>query len=255
MLWGLLFLVVGCAAPAQVPGPEPGQGDGVILVANWTSARTLVDNFIQPDFVLYGDGRAVVREEHDSGVLKIVEYHLTPQRVRALFGEAAAAGLFDDVDYSRDLQVLDASIQVVMLRTTEGKHVVKTLVPGPDDHGPRGKVGAFLRSLHLSRWPADDFSTPPAPYRPGRVAVTYMPAEQTAHPNGVPRTWPLAEPVLSECVVLTGDAATRAQELAETQPLTTLWQHGDLVFQALSRPLLLDEADCQATRQSFRERM
>lgn len=93
----LLLLVVGCSAPP----PESGRGDDVILLADRRQGLVpMAEMYDPPDFVLYGNGRAVAREERDSGVLKLVEYHLTPERVRALFSEAAAAELFDYEDYS-----------------------------------------------------------------------------------------------------------------------------------------------------------
>jgi hypothetical protein len=122
-----------------------------------------------PDFVLYGNGLAVVREERDSGALTLVEYRLTPQRVRALFSEAAE----------------------------------------------------FAESLRSpSTWAACDFTRPPAPYRPSRVAVTYMITTATGNEEGVPRPWPLpeTEPIQERCVVITGAAAARVPELRRTAP-------------------------------------
>jgi hypothetical protein len=164
-----------------------------------------------------------------------------------LFGEAADAELFDGEDYALDGgPVPDAGGLVVMLRTAEREHVVKVTLPNPDDSGARGKAARFAESLQPSRWAAGDFTEPSAPYRPGRVAVTYTVADTE---SDVPRTWPLpeTEPVQSRCVVLTGAAATQAQELGETAG-RALWQHADVVFYAWIRPMLPDETDCGATR-------
>jgi hypothetical protein len=262
MFWGfgaLLLLMTGCSAPAATP--KPGGGDDVILLADWwpelPTMATQADIHTPPDFVLYGNGRAIVREEHDADGLTLVEYRLTPRRVERLFEEAAAAGLFDEVDYSRDRLVLDRDTQLIMLRTAARTYTVDSLVPGSEDHGPRGKAFAFAESLQPSRWPHDDFSAPPTPYRPGRVAVTYWTTTATADSNDAPRAWPLptGEPIQSGCVVLTGAAATQAQELAETAPRKTLWQHGDATFQAWVEPLFPDEADCLATDRAPRDRM
>jgi hypothetical protein len=255
ILWGfgaLLFLVVGCSAPA----PEPGRGDGVILLADRRPGLAMMaEMYDPPDFILYGNGRAVAREERDSGVLKLVEYRLTPQRIRALFSEAADAELFDDEDYSLDAQVPDAASLVIMLRTAEREHLAKVVLPSPEDHGARGKAAVFAESLRPSRWAAGDFNRPPAPYQAGRVAVNYEIATDTTSGNDVPRAWPLpeAEPIEPRCVVLTGAAAARAQELGETVPRTTLWQHGSATFHAWVRPLLPDEADCRASERRYLE--
>ena len=250
VLWGfgaLLLVVAGCAAP-----PEPGRGDGDILLADRRHGLlSSYEAYAPPDFVLYGDGRAVVREEPDSGVLKLVEYHLTPARVSALFSEAADAELFDGADYSSDAQVADGGSLVIMLRTEEREHLVKVGVPNPDDAGARGEAAAFAESLQPSRWAAGDFAEPPAPYRPGRVAVTYSVVYTESE---VSRTWPVpeTEPIQSRCVVLTGAAATQAQELGETVG-RELWQHGGTAFYVWIRPLLPDETDCEATEMRYYE--
>lgn len=248
IVWGfgvLLLLAAGCSAPP----PEPGRGDSVIVLADQRGGLVpTAEMYDPPDFVLYGNGRAVTREERDSGVMKLVEYHLTPERVRALFSQAADAELFDGEDYSLDSHVLDAGSLVIMLRTAEGEHLVNVVLPNPEDSGARGEAAAFAESLRPARWAAGDFTRPPAHYRPGRVAVTYD--ITTTNRTDEPRTWPLpeSEPIQRRCVVLTGEAAAQAQELGETVPRTTLWQHGDAAFYAWIRPLLPDEADCHATK-------
>lgn len=244
--WGfgvLLLLAAGCAA---APAPEPGSGDGVILLADRRQGLLpMYEAYAPPDFVLYGDGRAIVREEPGSGTLELVEYRLTPERVSALFGEAADAGLFDGADYSLDAQAADAGSLVIMLRTGEREHLVKVTLPNPDDSGARGEAARFADSLRPSRWAAGDFAEPPAPYRPARVAVTYTVADTE---SAVSRAWPVPEkePIQPRCVVLTGAAATQAQELGETVG-RTLWQHGGAAFYAEIRPLLPDETDCEST--------
>lgn len=248
VLWGfgaLLLVAAGCAAP-----PEPGRGDGVILLADRRQGLLpSYEAYAPPDFVLYGDGRAVVREESDLGVLKLVEYRLTPERVSALFGEAADAELFDGEDYELDRQVPDAGNLVIMLRTEEREHLIEVGLPNPDDSGARGEAAEFAESLQPSRWAAGDFAEPPAPYRPGRVAVTYTVADTE---SAVSRTWPVpeTEPIQSRCVVLTGAAATHAQDLGETVG-QELWQHGGTAFYAWIRPLLPDETDCEATKRRY----
>jgi hypothetical protein len=210
-----------------------------------------------PDFVLYGNGRAIVREKREAGAMKLVEYRLTAERVQALFEEAADAELFDDEDYSLDAQVSDGGSLVIMLRTEEREHVIKIHLPSPDDSGARGEAAEFAQSLEPSRWAAGDFSGRPAPYRPDRVAVSYQVSADmaTTSGNGAPRRWalPEPEPIRPHCVVLTGATATRAQEIGESNPLTTRWQHDGVTFQAWIRPLLPDEEDCRATELRYLE--
>jgi len=247
----LLFLVGGCSAP-----PGPGRGRGVILLVDWRQGlMPMAALYDPPDFVLYGDGRAVVREERDSGVMKLVEYRLTPGRVSALFDEAVDAGLFSNQDYSLDVQVADGGSLVVMLRTVEREHLVKVGLPNPEEFGVRGDVAAFAESLQPSRWEDGDFSRPPTPYRPGRVAVTYDVVTTGAGEGGVPRVWPLTETesIQPRCVVLTGAAAAQAQVVGETVSQATLWRHGSTEFHAWVRPLLPDEADCRATEMRYLE--
>jgi hypothetical protein len=258
ILWGfgtLLFLVVGCSVPG--PAPEPGRGDGVILLVDWLPGLlSMSDMDDPPDFVLYGNGLAVAREEPGSGVLKLVEYHLTPQRVRALFSAAADADLFDGEDYSTDAQVADGGSLVIMLRTETREHRIKVPLPDPDDCCARGKAAEFAKSLQPSRWAASDFSTPPASYQASRVAVTYMITTPTRNEKDVPRPWPLpeTEPIQDRCVVITGATAAQAPELGETAPWwTTLWQREDTTFHAWVRPLLPDETDCHSSKRRYLE--
>jgi hypothetical protein len=241
LLAAVLVLVAGCAA-----APEPGRGDAAVLFADERRGMgPASDQYDAPDFVLYADGRAIVAEPGDDDVPRLVEYHLTPERVRVLFEEADDAGLFDDADYALDEQVPDAGSLVIVARTAEREHVAKIVLPSPDDSGARGDAAAFAGSLRPSDWADDDFTAPPTPYRPGRVAVVY---EVVTDPTEAPRPWPLTEqePVEPGCAVLTGAAATHAQELGETEQPGVLWQHGDVTFRVKVRPLLPDEADCPA---------
>ncbi len=238
----LLVLATGCSAPA----PEPARGEDAVLLADLRRGLAPAsDLYDPPDFVLYADGRAVVQETRDSAAPRLVEYHLTRARVLALFEEADDASLFDDEDYALDAQVPDAGSLVVVLRTAAREHVVTVVLPNPEDGGAPGDAAAFAESLRPGQWPESDFTRPPVPYRPGRVAVVYSPVTSG---TGTPREWPLPEdePIEPRCAVLTGRAATRAQEFGETTPLSTLWRHGDVTFQAWMRPLLPDEADCRA---------
>jgi hypothetical protein len=242
LLGTLLLLVAGCATP-----PTPGPGDDAILLADWRQGMVpMAAMYDPPDFVLYGNGRAVVREEAE--LMKLVEYRLTPERVSTLFEQATEAGLLEGADYSLDHQVPDGGSLVIMLRTEEREHVVKIHVPNPEDVGPRGEAAAFAESLHPWEWTAEDFESPPKPYRPDKVAVTYATAAAPAEPDE-PRTWPLpeSEPIQPRCVVLTGPAAKQAQKLGETSPQTTVWHQGETDFHAWIRPLLPDETDCHAT--------
>ncbi|HEX6357065.1 hypothetical protein [Actinophytocola sp.] len=257
IFWGaaaLILLVAGCA-----PAPVPGRGDGVVLLVDWRGGLVPSYEVIDPpDFVLYGNGQAIVREDRDTDVLRLVEYRLTPERVQTLFEEAEDAGLFDDEDYSFDEQVPDGGTLMIVLRTEEREHVVEIPVPGLADSGARDDATEFAKSLTPSNWAASDFSRRSSPYRPGRVAVTYQVREPTATPSKydtVPRRWPLAEPepIHDGCVVLTGETATRAQEIGESRSRSTLWQHDGVEFHAWIRPLLPDEADCDEIEQRYFE--
>jgi hypothetical protein len=164
----VLVLAAGCAVP------EPGRGDGAVLLADQRRGMgPASDLYDAPDFVLYTDGRAIVTEQSDGEVPRLVEYHLTRDRVVALFEEADDAGLFDDADYALDEQVPDAGSLVIVLRTAEREHVAKIVLPDPEDSGARGDAAAFAGSLRPADWAAGDFTEPSAPYRPGQVAVVY----------------------------------------------------------------------------------
>lgn len=237
----VLVLVAGCAA-----APEPGRGDAAVLLADERRGMgPASDRYDAPDFVLYADGRAIVAEPGAGEVPRLVEYHLTPDRVAALFAEADDAGLFDDADYALDEQVPDAGSLVIVLRTAEREHVATIVLPHPDDSGARGDAAAFAETLRPSDWAAGDVTEPSTPYRPGRVAVVY---EVTPSATEVPRPWPLSGQGTIEpgCALLTGAAATRAQKLGETEQPGVLWRYGEVTFRVKVRPLLPDEADCPA---------
>jgi hypothetical protein len=250
IIWGLgaLLVVAGCSAPA----PKPGGGDGPVLLADRPPGLiSMVEAHDPPDFVLYGDRRAIVREGRDSGVLRLVEYHLTPERVQALFGAADHAGLFDEHDYSSDEQVPDGGVLVIMLRSAEGERLVRVEFPSGESWDARGVAVRFADSLQPSRWPAEDFTREHVPYRPGRVAVTFAKSEPGK--GEVASAWPLVEvePVAPGCVVLTGPVAEQAQALGETTARVTLWQRDGATFRAWIRPLLPDESDCAATERRY----
>jgi hypothetical protein len=241
----VLLLVAGCAVP------EPGRGGAAVLLADERRGMGPgSDRYDAPDFVLYADGRAIVAEAGPDDVPRLVEYHLTRDRVLALFYEADDAGLFDDADYALDEQVPDAGSLVVVARTAEREHVAKIVLPDPEDGGARGDAAAFAATLRPSGWAAGDFTEPSAPYRPGRVAVFYE-VDTTA--TATPRSWPLSgqDPIEPGCAVLTGADATRVQELGETEQPGVLWRHGEVTFRVKVRPLLPDEADCPAAERRF----
>lgn len=240
LLLALVFLA-GCA------GPTPGTG--TILLADWRPGLAMmVEMYDPPDFVLYADGRAIAREERDSGVLKLVEYHLAPQRIQDLFTEASFAGLFIDADYSLDKQVSDGGSLALMFRTEDREQLIDIHLPNPSDFGARGAAAKFAESLRPSQWPSNSFTRPPAPYRPGRVALTINPTKPNS--SEPVHAWPLPEPKPG-CVVVTGAAASQLQELGDTVRRTTLWQSGTVTFHAWVRPLLPDETDCAATKRRY----
>jgi hypothetical protein len=238
----LLVLLAGCS------GPMPGTG--VILLADWRPGLAMmVEMYDPPDFVLYSDGRAIAREERDSGVLKLVEYHLTPQRIEDLFSTAAFSSLFLDADYSLDRQVPDGGGLVLLLRTTEREQLIDMHFPSPDDFGARGAAARFAETLRPSQWPSSAFTRPPAPYRPGRVALTISPFEPTSSSEPL-QAWPLPDPKPG-CAVVTGAAAAQLEELGARSRRTTLWRSGTATFHAWIRPLLPDESDCRATERRY----
>lgn len=236
----MTLLAAGCSAP-----PAPAAGDGLVLLAHRHPGMAMSpEMFDPPDFVLYGDGLAIARDTDDRGVVRLTEYHLTPQRVNALFADADDADLFDDEDYRLDEQIADGGVLVVELRTAGTTHVVQVPAPSSDDFGARGEAAEFAESLAPHTWPAGDFTEPPAPYRPATVAVTYS-IDPTLDTPASP--WPLPAPTADGCVLLTGPAATLAQETGETTGRMTAWRHGDTTFHAWVRPLLPDETDCADT--------
>lgn len=237
----LLVLLAGCAAPSP--------GTGVILLADWRPGLAMmVEMYDPPDFVLYNDGRAIAREERDSGVLKLVEYHLTSQQIQDLFNSAAFASLFIDADYSLDQQVPDGGGLLLMLRTAEREHLIDVHFPSPSDFGARGTAATFAETLRPSQWPSSAFTRPPAPYRPGRVALTVSPFKST--PSEPLQPWPGPDPKPG-CAVITGAAAAQLEELGAVSRRTTVWQSGSSTFHAWVRPLLPDEPDCEATRRRY----
>lgn len=125
-------------------------------------------------------------------------------------------------------------------------------VAQPRRRGAHGAAARLAQSLQPSRRAADDFSQPPAPYRPGPVAVTFN--DSAVNRDQMAMAWPLSgvEPIRSGCVVLTGMAAEQAQALGEIVTRTGAAAARNANFHAWVRPLLPDETDCRATERHYR---
>jgi hypothetical protein len=190
-----------------------------------------------PEFTLYGDSRAIVPEGFDGALPKIVDYPLTPDRVRRLFDDAADADLFDD--RTHDVNVTDAGALTITLRSPDRSYVTKVIGPSDDDSGARGRAVSFAAGLTPARWPESDFAGKPKAYEPAKLAVFFR---ASSEPGG--ERWPLESS--SRCMTLSGTQLSAAADLARRSRQGTRFYDGERGFTVDFRPLLPDESDCES---------
>jgi hypothetical protein len=200
-----------------------------------------------PEVSLYGDGRMIVATAQSGALQTAREYRLTPTKLRAVYRQAAHAGLTRGRDFSGN--VIDGAGMVITVHAGRGPQKTTVKVPWGQRSGTSGKVVGFRRSLDPAYWPARDFSVPPRPYQVDRLAVLPVAALE-----GPTRPWPITEVNIQgtrPCTVLRGQRRHEAEVLARRVSPATRWTRGGQAFCVVFRPLLPNEPDCSALERTL----
>ena len=236
----LLALVVLLAACGADPPPPATSGTTPILVSDDRQGMPTWSQQVElPEFTLYGDSRAIVPEGFDGALPKVVDYPLTPDRVRRLFADAADADLFDG--RTHDVNHTDAGALTITLRSPDRTYVTKVIGPSGDESGARGRAVSFAAGLTPSRWPESDFAGEPKAYEPAKLAVFFRASSGLGGER-----WPLESS--TRCLTLSGKQLATAADLARRSGQGTRFHDGEHVFTVDFRPLLPDESDCESLR-------
>lgn len=242
-----LPLLVACRGGdggAENVSNPPVQPNALVLsVQEWQeNPAPPTEEAALPEVSLYGDGRMIVATAQSGALQTAREYRLTPGKLRAVYRQAARAGLTRGCDFSGD--VLDGAGMVITVHTGRGPQKTTVKVPWGRRSGTSGKVVGFRRSLDPAHWPARDFSVPPRPYQVDRLAVLPVAALE-----GPTRPWPITEVNIQGtrlCTVLRGQRRQEADVLARRVSPATRWTRGGQAFCVVFRPLLPNEPDCSA---------
>jgi hypothetical protein len=230
LLAALLVLLTpaACASPAR---PPAGAGDPLIRVDLLVSMAPPAQRWKVPDFVLLGDGTALVQGPDQGTVLTAQRRTLTGREVADLYRRAGAADLFRSHRYRMD--VLDGSALRVSVVSDSGRHETVVEQPG-DAHGRRGRVARFADAAARAGKPAGAFAA-------DRIAVLLV--GEYGDATDV-RPWPLAG--TSSCQVLAGTQMEALLATVRTATTGTRWSAGGRALSLVVRPLLPYERNCAA---------
>lgn len=238
----VLLLLAACGGP-DVSAPK---GNAVALRVEQVGGgpRQLgATDF--PQYVLYGDGTLIAANGIDGAMPVSREYHLNSSAFQRIYARARSAGL--DVAHDYETQAPDAPVLVITFGHDTTQSVTHVIAPDPDASGPAGDK---VRAVQLN--PDDladrDFTSPPEPYKPARMAVVSSPRQAAADTVA----WPfqsLAEgtPVNGgRCAVYTEPLVTQINTLGRTTRPGAAWTHDGATYSVFFRPLLPDEPGCAA---------
>lgn len=235
-------------------GPEPPSDPGA-LVLRIRFVKGMASPFDRPvpDISVYGDGRvlSLAIDLARSPAREVVrDQRLTPMAYRRVYRDARLAGLATSRTFRSEQQIPDAGPTVITLLAGGRRHV-STVHAGAD--GARvwmiNRLAGHLRSL-----PHSDLVRPPTTYRPARMAIlAWQPPKNSSGDSRGAGTqvtpWtlpPLAAGQQMTCTLLAGDEAEAATRLAGSARPDTQWRSGPDLYAVRFRPLLPDEADCNA---------
>jgi hypothetical protein len=275
-----LILLAGCSAASGEGGPDAGPvdyptgaGDLVFSIATEGGFVPVEFNLTRlPELALYGDGRLFTQGPQimiypGPALPNILVRQVSPEGVRAIVEEAAAAGLTgEDREFRQAANfVTDLPDTVFTLVTGGSAHRTSVYGFGSGEdlkRIPRSDAGA-MRDLHrlrdrltdLETWLPDGSIGPEEPYVPTemRIFVGDAPAAEEGLEQP-PVAWPLAQPLAGfgtpvapgnyRCGTVSGDDLTRVLEAARSANQLTPWESEGRRFGLSFRPLLPDEAGC-----------
>ncbi|OXM44716.1 hypothetical protein [Amycolatopsis alba] len=230
----LVFVLSACGTVTPPPaGPET-----VLLRAKAYVGMPSPKPALLPEFSLYGGGRLLVPGEPEGSLQVVSEKRLDDQAVRDVYSAAHGAGLDRDEFVPDDSGTTDGYLLVFTLYDKEGKRRQVRA------ENPSGELAGFRDELADV---AKEAETVPKAYRPTRIAAIGWASDSRPAPDA--RPWPFApfgtRPVDGGlCVVLEGESARRAEDLAKAATPATRWKTADTSLLVVFRPLLPDEKSC-----------
>ncbi|PRY67297.1 hypothetical protein B0I08_107193 [Glaciihabitans tibetensis] len=258
-----LLALAGCASGPTDLGPTltaPTAADELAFRLDVTpsSPQPPDAGFRMPELSVYGDG-LVVRSAPDiaSTVTRAwpvtTQQRLSPAGIDRLLNAARDAGLAAPTDFGTP-NVMDAPATIF---TVPGRVTTVVLVDDgaasldSSQRAPYERLQTFTdRLADLDAWLGDDL-TAAEPYSYTQVAVSARAADSRAMQSVKP--WPLDDLAYAgvphgsgRCVIVAGDQLDAIEDVATDAAASTRWLSADARFHLTFRPLLPDEAGCNA---------
>ena len=269
----------GAAGPVTESASLPASGDAVVLRVEqrggfvppqWLASRL-------PSVSVYADGRVISDGPVPAiapgpALPNLLQARITADQVKALVGEAAAAGVGTDKDFGQPgvADVPSTRVTAVTGYGTQSVEVVgldmRTLdedvpagaSPAPNPAGLTAEQKTARKTLRAFVDKLTGLGTDTAePYRPSEVAALAQP--YTAPGDGLTSPevrWPgpalpgdyLNKQVGLRCVAVTGARKDAVWAAAQKATQITPWVSGGRKWSVTFRPLLPDEAGCESLR-------
>jgi hypothetical protein len=235
-----VLILTACSHGDTAQHRPPGDGTSpIVLVKRQTALSPAGARWALPDFVLLGDGTAIVAADSQGIVLSARKRRLSDAQIAELFQRGDDAGLFDSRTYRRE--TVDGSTLVVTITSATGRYVTEVEQPVRGEGGDRGRVAAFARTAPTLGEPAGD-------YEPRRAAVLVVASNDDTTDV---RPWPLPTPLSAmpgaparPCLVVDGDRIPPLLALAGGATSRTRWATDGQRLALLVRPLLPYENAC-----------
>ncbi|WP_306214034.1 hypothetical protein [Actinoplanes sp. RD1] len=274
-----ILLLAACAqpstgaagsSPSSAPPslPSPGGADDLLLrVAS-------VGGFVTPDlragrlptYSVYADGRVIFLGPEPAiypgpAVPNVVVASIPPEQAAELVSSATAAGLVPGADFGQPGVADVPTTQFTVRDTVVGVEALNEAQPEDPrltaaQKAARTKVKAFLTEL-------DDLTAgfqaqEAVPYTPETLAAVVSPYVHNDDSVGRPKsvTWPgpalpgasIADGLELHCITATGEQRDAVLKAAKEATQTTPWVWENEPYSVRLRPLLPDEAGCDALK-------
>jgi hypothetical protein len=152
----LVLILAGCGRADRAAHRPPSDGaTPIVLVKRGGGLAPPAAQWALPDYVLTGDGTAILRADDQGIVLSARQRRLSTAQIDDLFRRAGDADLFEPRTYPRN--VVDGSTLVVRVTSTTGRYVTQVRQPVPGERGDRGRVAAFADTASTLGEPAGDY--------------------------------------------------------------------------------------------------
>jgi hypothetical protein len=272
LLAALLFLPLaacgdddggGDAGPSSTTGGRPG-GDGADLFVAVETIGGLLPPGVAfrdlPRAAVYADGTILVPgvitlQFPGPPVLPLAAGTLDDAAMDELLDAARDAGMVGgtpDVGDAGEIVIADAATTRVTVVVDGDAQVVEAYalgeapVGGADAALTDEQRAARLRLTALLQLVEEAGAAATSLHEPERYRVLALAPGDDGELDGGELAWPdgLPEPVLNECVAITGDDVTTLEQALSDANERTRWTVGDDTFVLAIRPVLPHEPDC-----------